>query len=123
MPRPEVRGINLDEETRCDHYRTFLDVIAIRMKCCGVFYACKDCHQALADHPLAVWPKAEWNQKAVLCGTCGYEMSVEEYLASGYGCPGCSAAFNPGCRKHAHFYFESVDRGEAGFNERGRALQ
>ena len=68
-------------------------------------------------------PKAEWNQKAVLCGACGYEMSVEEYLASGHSCPGCSAAFNPGCRKHAHFYFESVDRGEAGFNERGRALQ
>jgi uncharacterized CHY-type Zn-finger protein len=107
--RPEVRGIDLDTETRCTHYHSVLDIIAIRMKCCGVYYCCKDCHEALAGHPIEVWPRGEWDQRAVLCGACGYEMNVEQYLASGYACPACNAAFNPGCRKHAHFYFESDD--------------
>ena len=56
----EVRGVELDAQTRCAHYHSPLDVIAIRMKCCGVFYACKDCHIALADHPIQVWPREEW---------------------------------------------------------------
>ena len=105
--RPEVRGVEVDSETRCAHYRTPLDVIAIKMKCCGEYYACKDCHEALAGHAIAVWPREEWGQPAVLCGVCGTEMSVTAYMASGYRCPACGAAFNPGCRRHAHFYFES----------------
>jgi uncharacterized CHY-type Zn-finger protein len=101
----EVRGVELDAQTRCAHYHSPLDVIAIRMKCCGVFYACKDCHIALADHPIQVWPREEWDQLAVLCGVCGHELTIAEYMASGYACPGCHAAFNPGCRKHYGFYF------------------
>jgi uncharacterized CHY-type Zn-finger protein len=108
QPRPEVRGIDLDEQTRCTHYRTDLDVIAIKMKCCGVYYACKDCHQALAGHPIEVWPRAEWTQPAVLCGVCGFEMSIEQYMSIGYACPHCAAAFNPGCRKHYTHYFEHI---------------
>lgn len=109
-PRPEVRGIDLDAVTRCTHYRTELDIIAIRMKCCGVYYACKECHQALADHPIQVWPQEEWNQPAVLCGACGYQLSIAQYMASGYECPNCDAAFNPGCRNHYQFYFaEAAD--------------
>lgn len=106
---PEIRGVDLDGQTRCVHYRSGLDIIAIRMKCCGVYYACKDCHEALAGHPIAVWPRAEWNQPAVLCGACGHEMSIAQYMASGYACPACRAAFNPGCRKHYAYYFDSTD--------------
>jgi uncharacterized CHY-type Zn-finger protein len=105
LPRPEVRGIDLDAQTRCAHYRTPLDVIAIRMKCCGVYYACKECHEALSDHSIEVWPQVEWNQPAVLCGACGHELSIAQYMASGYKCPNCGVAFNPGCRKHYQFYF------------------
>jgi uncharacterized CHY-type Zn-finger protein len=103
--RPEVHGIDLDAHTRCAHYRTALDVIAIKMRCCGVYYACKECHEALAGHPIEVWPQSEWNNLAVLCGACGREMTVNKYMASGYICPNCAAAFNPGCRKHYQFYF------------------
>ena len=106
MLRPEVRGINLDAETRCAHYRTALDIIAIKMKCCGVYYACKDCHEALAGHAIEVWPRHEWTQLAVLCGACGHTLTIAEYMASGYACPECKAAFNPGCRNHYKFYFE-----------------
>ncbi len=103
---PDVRGVNLDAQTRCEHWHGPTDIIAIKMKCCGVYFACKDCHAALADHAIEVWPEREWNQKAILCGACGKELSIREYMESGYSCPTCGAAFNPGCRKHYEFYFE-----------------
>jgi uncharacterized CHY-type Zn-finger protein len=109
LSRPEVRGVDLDAQTRCAHYRTPLDIIAIRMKCCGVYYACKDCHEALASHPIELWPQAEWTQPAVLCGACAYEMTISEYMASGNKCPHCRAPFNPGCRNHYQFYFASAE--------------
>jgi uncharacterized CHY-type Zn-finger protein len=102
---PEVRGIDLDNETRCAHYKTAVDIIAIKMRCCGVYYACKDCHEALAGHQSELWPQSEWNQPAVLCGVCQHELTITEYMASGNRCPNCGAAFNPGCRNHYHFYF------------------
>jgi uncharacterized CHY-type Zn-finger protein len=103
----EVRGVDLDGETRCAHWRSATDVIAIKMKCCGVYYACKDCHDALADHAAAVWPRAEWGEHAVLCGVCGCELSVRQYFDCGNVCPSCGAGFIPACRNHYHFYFEA----------------
>ena len=104
--RPEVRGIEVDAQTRCAHYRSAADIVAIKMRCCGVYYACKDCHVALAGHAIAVWPRGEWDAPAVLCGACGVEMTIREYLDCESRCPACGAGFNPGCRKHHHFYFE-----------------
>ncbi len=104
--RPVVHGVEVDPETRCVHYRSPPDIIAIKMKCCGVYYACKDCHDALAGHATEVWPRVQWEQPAVLCGACGTEMTVRQYLGCANRCPSCSAAFNPGCQRHRHFYFE-----------------
>jgi uncharacterized CHY-type Zn-finger protein len=109
LSRPEVRGVDLDAQTRCAHYRTELDIIAIKMKCCGVYYACKECHDALAGHPIQVWPREEWDLPAVLCGACGDQLSIAQYMASGYSCPGCGASFNPGCRKHYAYYFAGAE--------------
>lgn len=80
-------------------------MIAIKMKCCGAYYACKECHEALADHPIEVWPRDAWDEPAVLCGVCGGELTIELYMSSGNRCPNCGTAFNPGCRNHYHFYF------------------
>jgi uncharacterized CHY-type Zn-finger protein len=102
----KVEGVDVDAQTGCAHYRTPRDVIAIKMRCCGIYYACKDCHDALAGHAIRAWPQAEWDAKAVLCGACGHEMSVREYLGCANTCPVCAAAFNPGCQGHYHFYFE-----------------
>ena len=107
-PSPEVRGVDLDPQTRCAHYHEPVDIIAIKMKCCGVYYACKDCHEALAGHAMEVWPQSEWDQPAVLCGACGTELTVREYLDCGNQCPKCGAGFNPGCRNHYHLYFEAM---------------
>ncbi len=104
----QVRGIDLDAQTRCAHYHTQRDIVAIKMKCCGVYYACKDCHQVLAGHSIEVWPHGEWDRKAVLCGNCGTEMTINQYLECGSKCPVCEAAFNPGCRNHYDCYFESL---------------
>ena len=104
--RPAVLGLELDPQTRCAHWRSPLDVIAIKMKCCGDYYACRECHNALADHEATVWPQIEWEQPAILCGVCGGELSVRAYMACANRCPSCGAAFNPGCRLHYHLYFE-----------------
>lgn len=103
--KPRVRGVGVDRESRCIHYHGPLDVVAIRMKCCGLYYACKDCHEALAGHPAEAWPREEWNQPAILCGACGAELTIESYLRCGDRCPRCGAGFNPGCSRHRHFYF------------------
>lgn len=105
-PWPAVIGVEIDPETRCAHYRAAVDIIAIKMKCCGRYYACKDCHEALAGHAIEVWPKSEWTEKAILCGHCYTELTVQEYMASCNRCPVCSAEFNPGCAMHYRFYFE-----------------
>jgi uncharacterized CHY-type Zn-finger protein len=102
---PRVRGVNLDAQTRCEHYHGPTDIVAIKMKCCRGYYACKDCHAALADHPVEVWPEAEWGEKAILCGACRSEMTIREYLRGEASCPCCGAQFNPRCENHYHYYF------------------
>jgi uncharacterized CHY-type Zn-finger protein len=113
-PTPSVHGLNLDLQTRCEHYHGPTDIIAIKMKCCGLYYACKDCHLALADHPIAVWPESEWNQRAILCGACGATLTILQYMKGDSRCPDCGAPFNPGCRSHHHLYFEIPHVSEPG---------
>jgi uncharacterized CHY-type Zn-finger protein len=105
----EVRGIGLDSENRCAHYDKPVDIIAIKMKCCGVYYACKDCHIALAGHDIILWPQSERDHKAILCGACRAELTIRTYMDSGDHCPVCQATFNPACRTHYHFYFEAAE--------------
>ena len=102
----DIRGVNVDAETHCAHWHSPLDIVAIRMKCCGDWYACKECHEALAGHAIVVWQSDERDERAVLCGACGYTMRIAEYLESPDACPHCAAPFNPGCHHHHHFYFE-----------------
>jgi uncharacterized CHY-type Zn-finger protein len=100
-----VHGIGVDAQTRCAHYESPLDVVAVKMKCCATYFACKDCHAALADHRLEPWPREEWTQPAVLCGVCASELTIERYLRNSDCCPICRAPFNPRCREHHSFYF------------------
>ncbi len=74
--RPQIRGAQVDKETRCAHYHSPLDIIAIKMACCGVYYPCKDCHELLAGHAVRVWPTSKWDVRAVPCGVCGYELTI-----------------------------------------------
>ncbi|MGC4103422.1 CHY zinc finger protein [Ferruginibacter sp.] len=102
-----VKGKKIDDATRCVHYHSPLDIIAIRMKCCDTYYPCIFCHQETAGHDAEVWKKEEFEEQAILCGACKTPMSITQYLQCNYHCPFCNAAFNPGCSNHNHFYFET----------------
>ncbi|MBS1512102.1 MAG: hypothetical protein JST86_14735 [Bacteroidetes bacterium] len=105
-PNITVKGNTVDAHTRCTHYHSPLDIIAIKMKCCDTYYPCIECHNENEDHTAKVWPADEFETKAVLCGNCYTELTINEYLQCNNHCPVCHAAFNPGCSKHHHFYFE-----------------
>ena len=104
----EVRGVDLDGETRCAHYGTERDVVALKLGCCGTYYACIRCHEELADHDAEPWPIERRDEPAVLCGICGETFAGQEYMGVD-SCPDCGAAFNPGCADHYPLYFEWVD--------------
>ncbi|ROV91031.1 hypothetical protein VSDG_07677 [Cytospora chrysosperma] len=103
---PPVHGLDVSSLTQCAHWNSERDIIAIKHKCCDQYYACISCHDALAHHPPQVWPQHERHTKAVLCGSCRAELTIEEYLSCGNMCPRCGVAFNPGCSKHYDLYFE-----------------
>ena len=102
----DVHGVDIDPETRCAHWRSHLDVIAIRFKCCLEWYSCSDCHRELAGHKTILWQTDEFASEAVVCGACGHKLRIDEYLECGSTCTACRAPFNPGCAKHYGLYFD-----------------
>ncbi|MFC7215263.1 CHY zinc finger protein [Saliphagus sp. GCM10025334] len=116
-----VRGVDLDAETRCAHYRSDRDVVALRFGCCGDFFACYQCHEAVTDHEAVPWPRDRFDEPAVYCGACGSTMTAPEYLDCEHTCSRCGALFNPGCRRHVHLYFEGVGSHVEGVDSSDRA--
>ena len=104
----ELAGRLVDVQSRCVHYRTDRDVVAIRFACCRPFYGCHLCHQECADHPAVVWSSADRDVHAVVCGVCRGTLSIGDYVVAD-GCPQCGATFNPRCRLHHHLYFGAAD--------------
>ncbi len=105
---PKVLGIAVDPETRCAHWHGPTDIIALRMKCCGDWFSCYDCHTQITNHPALTWPKEERATGAILCGACGTVLSIDDYLVCESICPNCDSPFNPGCAIHHHLYFEII---------------
>jgi uncharacterized CHY-type Zn-finger protein len=102
-----VTGVSMDGETRCAHYHEKRDIIAIKFKCCRTWFPCHQCHAELAGHASNVWPKEEFDTPAILCGGCGGQLTIREYLESNSACPRCRRRFNPGCASHHHLYFQA----------------
>ena len=105
MSRTIVKGVQVDEESRCAHYHSKVDVVALQFACCEVYYGCYQCHQELADHPPEKWGKDERDREAILCGHCKNTMTIATYLGVNE-CPSCGHAFNDGCANHYPLYFE-----------------
>ena len=101
-----VYGVDVDAATRCAHYHGPQDVVALKFKCCQRWYPCRECHDECERHPATVWPLAERDARAVLCGVCGWRLTIAEYLRCEAASTRCGAAFNPGCANHYHLYFE-----------------
>ena len=104
--KPKVQGLSLTPLTQCLHWSSPRDIIAIRHACCGKFYACISCHDALEKHKSSVWSISQRDERAVLCGSCKHQLTVDEYLNCGSVCTKCGAGFNPGCKGHWGLYFE-----------------
>jgi uncharacterized CHY-type Zn-finger protein len=101
-----IKGKVIDDNTRCVHYHSPLDTIAIKFKCCGHYYPCYFCHREEADHAATIWRKTELDERAILCGVCSTAMTIAAYKVCNYQCPFCNASFNPKCADHDHLYFE-----------------
>lgn len=101
----EVRGVDVDSQSRCTHYATDRDVVAIAFACCRTFYSCYRCHETVADHPTETWAPEAFDERAILCGVCGEQLPIESYLDS-VACPACDASFNPNCADHYPLYFD-----------------
>ncbi|MES2212704.1 MAG: CHY zinc finger protein [Pseudomonadota bacterium] len=97
-------GIDLGTDKGCAHYDTSKDIVAIQFKCCGRYYACFKCHEALADHAPKNWLAEEYDRYAILCRKCSALISISEYQSVS-GCPRCCALFNPRCQLHWDVYF------------------
>ncbi len=69
---PKIYGATIDNETRCTHYHTPLDIIAIKFKCCDKYYPCYKCHNEDVSHAIKRWSADEFDTKAILCGVCKY---------------------------------------------------
>lgn len=102
----EVSGTNVDSQTRCAHYNSDFDIIAIKFKCCRQWFPCFKCHAETTNHTPTVWTVNEYDIPAVLCGGCGHQLSIAEYVGCDSVCPKCRHGFNPGCARHYHLYFE-----------------
>lgn len=102
--KPQVLGPVVDDQTRCVHYRTRADIVAIKFRCCGEFYPCVHCHAETAGHDPEQWPAETSDEHAILCGVCWSTMSIAHYMIEGK-CGTCNAAFNPRCRLHYPHYF------------------
>ena len=100
-----IKGKTIDNQTRCVHYYSDLDIVAIKFICCNEYYPCYACHEETADHLSETWNKSEWETLAILCGACQQEMTINQYLNCEAACPFCQAPFNPKCSNHYHLYF------------------
>ncbi len=101
-----IKGKPIDDYSRCEHYHSLLDIIAVKFKCCNDYYCCVYCHTEGTDHAVQVWKKKEFTTRAILCGLCKNEMTINQYLNGNNQCISCGSKFNPNCSKHHHFYFE-----------------
>ncbi len=48
----EYFGIGLDSSSRCYHYHTKLDIVALKCAVCQKYYACYKCHDALEGNKI-----------------------------------------------------------------------
>ncbi len=101
----KIFGCTIDSDTRCKHWNSKLDIIAIKLACCQKYYPCYLCHEENEYHKIEQWNNDE---KAILCGVCKNDLLISEYLKCDNKCPSCKSDFNPNCQKHYLFYFNKI---------------
>lgn len=102
----DIIGLAIDLEGRCKHYHEKNDTVSIKFKCCNKFYPCYKCHEENVNHHTQLWGKEEFHVKAILCGICKQELTIDFYLHNDR-CNNCNAAFNLNCSRHYNKYFNT----------------
>lgn len=105
-----VAGKTIDDETRCVHWHSELDIIAIKYKCCETYYPCYECHDECISHVPIKYNLKDPNESSlptILCGKCKNEMTFEDYSRD-VKCTNCNAQFNPYCKLHYDRYFDNI---------------
>ncbi|WP_085990853.1 CHY zinc finger protein [Oceanobacillus senegalensis] len=92
-------------EGRCKHYHGENDIVLIKFKCCNKYFPCYKCHDENREHLTQKWKKEEFHKKAILCGACHRELTIDEYLYK-KECKYCHSNFNPNCSRHYNIYFD-----------------
>ncbi|MFL4356214.1 CHY zinc finger protein [Streptococcus uberis] len=95
-------GMALDEQSRCYHYHSENDIVALKCQSCQKYYACYHCHDSLEDHLFVATNSQE--SYPVMCGVCQHLLSLKDYQ-KGY-CIFCQNPFNPKCSLHYDVYFK-----------------
>ncbi|KAL3230727.1 Helper of Tim protein 13 [Nakaseomyces bracarensis] len=110
MSQYKLKGKIVDKHTRCEHWNTDLDIIALKFKCCDTFYPCISCHRETTDHEIQKYD-INSDEKVILCGNCNSLLTFHEYTSktNPLQCPKCSALFNPGCKNHYGLYFDNAE--------------
>ncbi len=75
----QVYGDILDEETRCQHYHSERDIIALKCFACQKYYPCFLCHDRYEDHAFLAYPVRRSEDRVVLCGHCRTELTISQY--------------------------------------------
>ena len=96
-----IWGKLVDEQSRCEHYHSKLDIIANKCALCKKFYACYKCHNEMENHNFA--PASIEEPDTVMCGACGKTYSYKNY-SSITACTECGGSFNPNCANHKCIY-------------------
>lgn len=105
----KILGVDVDPQSRCAHWHSAVDVVAMRFKCCRKFLGCRTCHDTVDGHSAELWdPMADPDEVVALCGVCHSEFTLTDYLPTRDVCPKCRAAWNPGCVGHRHLYFKDT---------------
>ncbi|EGW30027.1 uncharacterized protein SPAPADRAFT_144251 [Spathaspora passalidarum NRRL Y-27907] len=106
-PDLTLKGQLVDKHSRCIHYHTTIDIIALKYKCCQTYYPCFQCHQELTNHKVEKYNLTDLESiKVVLCGECYNELLFDEYKNNQMKCVYCHHEFNPGCSLHYDLYFD-----------------
>lgn len=95
-------GQLVDDQTRCAHYNSDNDIIALKFKCCQTYYPCYKCHDELTNHDIQKY-SINSQENVILCGVCKLDMTFDDYKL--LVCK-CGSAFNPGCKLHYDYYFD-----------------
>ncbi|KAI5959805.1 HOT13 [Candida pseudojiufengensis] len=101
-----IKGQLVDNQTRCIHYHTPVDLIAIKFKCCPkLYYPCFKCHEELNNHSIEKYDIKDKTEEVIICGNCFNTMTIENYINCNSKCPYCKSIFNSKCSLHYDLYF------------------